>query len=363
MKCQIYPHRLLPYGILFIVLLFLTTSFPQLIHSQNPEVKGYSPDIHEIRYLSSADQSEQPALFYQPSSDKSGKRPLLVALHTWSGNYKQAGGNTYARWCIDQGWVFIHPNFRGPNWTPEAMGSDLAVADILSAVEYAKKNASIDENRIYLIGVSGGGHASLLMAGRAPDVWAGVSAWCGISDIAKWHDETQKAERGYWKNIEKALGGDPDSNLKLQAEADRRSPLTWLDQAQKVNLDINHGITDGRSGSVPFSHSLHAFNQVLPAKSTDRIPDKSIAQAWTSGTPEALPKSQSLTDPVYGDHPPVYRKTSGNTRVTLFKGGHEIIHLAALNWLAHQHKGKPAQWEIKKVTGLKTSTKETQSGK
>lgn len=357
------PHCYLLHGILFIAILFLTASFPLTTHSQVSEVKGYSPEIHEIYYLSSADQSEQSALFYQPSSGKTGKRPLLVALHTWSGNYKQSGGNTYARWCIEQGWVFIHPDFRGPNWTPEAMGSDLAVADILSAVDYAKKNASIDENRIYLIGVSGGGHASLLMAGRAPDVWAGVSAWCGISDIAKWHTETKKAECGYWKHIEKSLGGDPNSDPKLKAGADHRSPLTWLDKAHKVNLDIHHGITDGRSGSVPFSHSLHAFNQVLPTKSLDRIPNDTIAQAWTSGTPEALPKSQNLIDPLYGTRPPVYRKTSGNTRVTLFKGGHEIIHLAALNWLANQRKEDPAKWKIKKISNLKTSNKETQSGK
>lgn len=363
MKSETLPYRFLPHAFLFITLLFLTTIFPLTIHSQNPDVKGYPPEIQEIRYTSSADQSEQSALFYQPLPDKTSKRPLLVALHTWSGNYKQTGGKTYARWCIDQNWVFIHPDFRGPNWTPAAMGSDLAVADILSAVEYAKKNASIDENRIYLIGVSGGGHASLLLAGRAPGVWAGVSAWCGISDIAKWHDETQKAGSGYWKHIEKALGGDPNLNPKLKADADHRSPLSWLDQAPGVNLDINHGITDGRSGSVPFSHSLHAFNQVLPSQSPERLPSETIAQAWVSGTPDPLPNSQSLIDPLYGTRPPVYRKISGNTRVTLFQGGHEIIHLAALNWLAQQRKGKAAKWNVKKIGELKTDDKETQSGK
>ncbi len=357
------PHFCLHRGASLLCLLLLTTCFPMTILCQESSVKGYSPEVREIHYLSSADQSEQSALFSQPSSDKNHKSPLLVALHTWSGDYKQSGGNTYARWCIDQGWIFIHPNFRGPNWTPEAMGSDLAVADILSAVDYAKKNASVDENRIYLIGVSGGGHASLLMAGRAPDIWAGVSAWCGISDIAKWYDETKKAKRGYWKHIEKAVGGNPSSDPKLKAQAYHRSPLSWLDQAQKVNLDINHGITDGRSGSVPFTHSLNAFNQVLGNKSSDRIPSASISKAWDLGKPDPLPESQALVDPLYGSRPPVYRKASGNTRITLFQGGHEIIHLAALNWLAHQRKGEAAKWKIEKIADLKTSKKETQSGK
>lgn len=346
-----------------VTFLLLTTLLPLTSQSQTSTVKNYPPEIQEIHYPSSADNSEQAALFFAPE-DNGKKRPLLVALHTWSGDYLQAGGETaYARWCIDQGWGFIHPNFRGPNWTPEAMGSDLAVGDILSAVEFAKSKASIDENRIYCAGVSGGGHTSLLMAGRAPEIWAGVSAWVGIHDIAKWHTETKKAGSGYWKHIEEALGGDPHSDHKLEAEADHRSPKNWLAKARKVNLDINHGITDGRTGSVPFSHSLHAFNQVLPTSSPDRIPPQAIDQAWTTGTPAPLPGSQSLTDPLYGERPPVYRKSSGNTRVTLFQGGHEIIHLAALNWLAQQRKGEPAKWKVEKTADLKTSNKETQSGK
>lgn len=345
------------------VFLLLTSMFSVTSQSQTPTVKNYPPEIREIHYLSSADNSEQPALFFAPA-DKGGERPLLVALHTWSGNHLQAGGESvYAKWCIDQGWAFIHPNFRGPNWRPEAMGSDLAVADILSAVEYARNKTSIDGNRIYCVGVSGGGYASLLMAGRTPEIWAGVSAWAGIDDIAKWHNETKEAGRGYWKNIEKALGGDPNSDQKLKAEADRRSPKNWLTNAFKVNLDINHGINDGRTGSVPFSHSLHAFNQVLPAASPDRIPPEAIAKAWTTGTPDPLPGSQSLDDPLYGERPPVYRKTSGNTRVTLFQGGHEIVHLAALNWLAQQRKGEPANWKVKKTADVKTTEQETQSGK
>lgn len=355
-----------------LTFLFLVISFPPTIHSQISSVKNYPPEVRKIHYLSSADQSEQPALFYRPDLEKSGKsekRPLLVALHTWSGNYLQGGGKTYARWCIDQGWAFIHPNFRGPNWTPEALGSDLVVADIVSAVDYARENASIDENRIYLIGVSGGGHASLLLAGRAPDIWAGVSAWCGISDIAKWHDETKQAGRGYWKHIEQALGGDPNTDPKRKKDADHRSPLNWLNQARPVNIDINHGINDGRVGpappygSVPFTHSLNAFNQVLPAQSSERIPNEAILEAWTSEVPDGLPDCQSLKDSLYGNHPPVYRKTSGNTRVTLFQGGHEIVHLAALNWLAQQRKGQAAKWDIEKTADLKTSTKESQSEK
>ncbi|MFM7606398.1 MAG: hypothetical protein ACKO8Z_14535, partial [Prosthecobacter sp.] len=61
----------------------------------------------------------------------------------------------------------------------------------------------------------------------------------------------------------------------------------------------------------------------------------------------------ALPDASYGLNTPLFRKTSGNTRVTLFEGGHEIVHQAALNWLAIQRKGQPVVWELEKIVFLK----------
>ena len=53
-------------------------------------------ESREIRYQSSADQSEQPAMFYAPASES--PVPLVVALHTWSGNYKQKSHKVIEQW-------------------------------------------------------------------------------------------------------------------------------------------------------------------------------------------------------------------------------------------------------------------------
>ncbi|NNE91835.1 MAG: prolyl oligopeptidase family serine peptidase [Verrucomicrobiales bacterium] len=326
----------------------------------DPEsVKGYPDGVKVVTYQSSGDQSEQPALFWKPESDK--PVPLLVGLHTWSSHYKQDGGEAvYAKWCQKVGWAFIHPNFRGPNRTPEAMGADLAVADIVSAVDFAKANAKIDADRIYAIGVSGGGHASLLMAGRAPEIWAGVSAWCGISDIAAWHAECDGNEKfsRYAKDIENALGGRPESGTDRAKSATRRSPVTWLSAAKNVPLDINHGVHDGRTGSVPFTHSLHAWNAVVDE--SNQVADSVIAKFYKTQSPP----EPANPDSFYGEkRQPVFRKTAGNTRLTIFEGGHEIIHEPALNWLAAQRKGRPAVWEVEKFADLETGEAEKESGK
>ncbi len=123
----------------------------------------------------------------------------------------------YARWCIQNDWYFIHPHFRGPRWTPTALGSDLVVQDVVSAVHHMTQTCQVDTKRIYLIGGSGGGHAALLMAGRRPDIWAGVSAWCGIADIRRWWEE-RTAAGSYMRQIEQACGGCPDTNARA-AEA------------------------------------------------------------------------------------------------------------------------------------------------
>jgi len=296
--------------------------------------KGWPKEIQEIKYPSKADNTRQPALFFAPAG-RAKPRPLLVGLHSWSGDYRQ-NNSPYGKWCIEQKWNFIHPNFRGPNRRPEATGSELVVADILSAVEFAKKNGAVDETRIYLVGASGGGYAALLLAGRAPEVWAGVSAWVPILDLTQWYSETSKRKMKYAREIELSIGGKPLSGSEAEEEAMKRSPVTYLSRAKGVALDINAGITDGHNGSVPISHSLEAFNLLAAAK--DRLSTKQIsAFVRTAKVPQSITDTVPV-DKTYLAKRVLFRRQSGTARVTIFQGGHEIIPAAALHWLAKQQR-------------------------
>lgn len=372
----------------------------------------WPPEIQCIQVPSSVDGSLQPSLHYSPpsSSDNNTKnepRPLLIALHTWSFDYLQAGGQVvHAQWCIRKGWHFLHPNFRGPNQQPTACGSDVALQDVLDATEYVctmTKAASqqqqqqeqfskpstyhpVDSNRIYIVGVSGGGHMALLLAGRHAEKWAGVSAWCGIADIATWWRERSLGVPGvepssnfqaltrYAHMVQQVLDGKtPDERPE---ECVARSPVTYLGAAQGVNLDIHAGIHDGREGgSVPFSQSLRAYNAVVPQSEqlgddfisqfygTQRVPaddDQRQGDGGNMTKNNQQQKEQSLqTRPIH------FRRIHNNTRVTIFEGGHEILHVAALNWLAHQRRGRDAVWDIdiKDVDWFQVKTEQAQSGK
>ncbi|MFT5130015.1 MAG: 2-keto-4-pentenoate hydratase/dienelactone hydrolase [Rhodothermales bacterium] len=293
--------------------------------------KGWPAGIEDVR-IPASDAATQPALFYAPAPAE--PVPLLVGLHTWSGKYTSYGqgyGIQWATHCIDQGWAFIHPQFRGPNNTPDACGSDRAIADILEAIDYAKSRRAIDPDRIYLVGVSGGGHMAMMMAARHPEIWAGVSAWCGISDLSAWHAECKTSGRKYAGDMEKACGGTPES---AAAEFAKRSPLTYLRDAKALPpLDIQVGIFDGHKGSVPVSHSLHAFNAVVPEST--RLTDVEIARFRRDSTrPDSLPAAGPDLD--YGAMAPLFRRQSGLTRLTVFNGGHVGIAAPALNWLSSQ---------------------------
>lgn len=334
------------------------------IDDLNLEKNGWPARSRKIEITSSVDKAQQPAIVW--TANGNARQPLLVGLHTWSGGYSQAGGETvYARWCQKNNWHFIHPHFRGPNRTPKALGSELAVQDILDSVEYMKKNFTVDEDRIYLVGVSGGGHAALLMAGRAPEVWAGVSAWCPISDVEAWWEhhaiKNKKYQPGrYAKDIENTVGGRPDTDPSRQLDCKKRSPVTYLSQGSKINLDINHGVFDGRKGSVPFIHSIWAFNSLVESSHQIKKPQwKKYYE--TLKLPEEL--KPALPDELYGNKPPLFRRISGNTRLTIFEGGHEIVHLAALNWLSHQRKGKNAKWDLDKIVKIPTGAEESKANK
>jgi pimeloyl-ACP methyl ester carboxylesterase len=290
-------------------------------------------DVQEVSIHSTADGSMQPSLFWEAPGEE--PRPLLVALHSWSGDYRQTTGIEYATRCIERRWHFLHPNFRGVNQSPAAACSDLAVTDVLDAVEFAHHHARVDDRRIYLVGVSGGGMATLQVLAKAPALWAGASAWASISDLAAWHAETKARNLHYTPQIEASCGGPPGANAAADFQYWNRSPVCFLAHASGVPLDINAGIHDGHDGSVPISHSLHAFNTL--AHPADRLPESVIAGLVKDAkVPQAMRNEHP--DPLYGVNTVLFRRQSGSVRITLFDGGHEILHDAAFAWLEQQSR-------------------------
>lgn len=296
---------------------------------------AWNKAVQSINYVSAADNTRQPMMFYKPQVD--APRPLLVALHSWSSDYRQKESVIYAEWCIANDWIFIHPNFRGKNNRPQATGSDLVIGDVLSAIDYAKTNAHVDESRIYAVGWSGGGFLGLLLAGRAPEIWAAVSAWVPISDLNGWYEQSRRLGTKYVREIAASCGGNPVGEGTAADECRKRSPITYIERARGIQIDINHGIRDGRNNGdpVPVSQSLLAFN--LLAAPQDRLTEDQIAYFTREAQVPAGLQSET-TDPTYGGLKILFRRQSGNVRVTVFDGAHDKNTEAAFRWLNRQRK-------------------------
>jgi pimeloyl-ACP methyl ester carboxylesterase len=302
-----------------------------------------------VQVKSSLDGTMQPCWFWAPEKAKDEAVPLIVGLHTWSADYTyKSHYATALNYAKKNGWAMVGPNFRGANRTPPACGADAAVQDIVDAVNYAKGRVKIDAKRVYIIGGSGGGHMTLLMAGRHPEIWAGCAAFCPITDVARWHADSLLKHpgrgKGYADMLEKACGGKPEEKPE---EYRHRSPLTWIENARKAGVPVYivTGIHDGWKGSVPVGHSFRAFNALADEK--DRVSEADIKTIEdTQAVPEAL-AYKGPKDPFYAANRRIhFRGTSANVRFTLFEGGHGGNYPAGLDFLSRQVKGKPADFTL-----------------
>jgi pimeloyl-ACP methyl ester carboxylesterase len=315
-----------------IIFLLIAGALAQLLNGQEAPL-----DLSlEVRITSSKDRTEQPAVYWAPpgasSSEKGPRIPLVVFLHSWSTDYKTAPPALEE--SRKRGWIFIGPNFRGPNDHPEACASDLAVQDILDSVNYALKRARVDRHRIYLVGSSGGGYMGLLMATKAPTLWAAVTTWVPITDLAEWYKYSKQVNSQYYKMMDQCFGGPADTPQRA-AEYRRRSPLFELAKAKKLRIAIDSGLRDGHpGGAVPLSHTLLAFN----------------ALAKVNGHPEKMLSAEDIriftSDAKVPDHlinekeeeagrrqRVLFRRTAGPVRVTVFDGGHSVDYPTSFRWL------------------------------
>lgn len=309
-----------------------------LLADDAAESEASLPATLQYDIPSSLDGKSQPVLAWAPDTAKVQKTPLFVFLHSWSSDYTQ-DNSKWLKACAERGWIWLHPNFRGINQSPQACGSRLARQDILDAIEHACELWQVDRERIYLAGVSGGGHMSLLMAGHHPERFSAISAWVGPTDLAQWHRfHTQDGKPGkYAKMIEKSLLGAPGTSPEIDAEYRDRSPVYHLHQATTLPVSIWAGVEDGHTGSVPVSHSLWAFNAVCRGLQRPEISDLEIQQLVRDGQLQQ-PTADDMAEDVELGRKIFLRRRAGPSVLTIFDGGHESLPPAAMAWLSRQQR-------------------------
>lgn len=277
--------------------------------------KYWDACFQEVSIESTADGSLQKAYLYK--SNRKGQ-PLIVSLHTWSGDYKQS--DPLAKDVVDHDWNYIHPDFRGPNLRYEAMGSKLVIQDIEDAIRWAVKETYANPAEVHVVGVSGGGFATLAtyMQGKYPV--KSFSAWAPISDIRAWYWESRGRGQKYADHIAQAIGKGDGID---EQEAIKRSPLHqhYPKKLRKnARLYIYEGVHDGYRGSVPITHSLLMYNRIAKELKQPQISQGEILDIVVKQLrPEANPCDTILGRRIWLKH------KAKNVSITIFEGRHEQL--------------------------------------
>lgn len=243
-----------------------------------------------------------------------GCRQVLISLHSWSGDYRQA--DPLRAVIVGKGWGYIRPNLWGANDHPLACLSPEAVRALDACFEYAKTQWGVAPENIVLVGHSGGAHAALGYWHLGAHRPAAVVAWNPITSLDEWYRfvSTRPDYRKYAVSLEQVLG----FRGVLNPEAARaRSPLHMpVRSGDWSPLYVFAGLHDGWSGSVPVWHSLAYFNKFAqPGQSIS--PEKLHALVNREGL---VPCGMTVEGRV------IYHQASaGPLQLTVFEGGHEVL--------------------------------------
>lgn len=136
-------------------------------------------DIHWA-YQSAVDQTFQPYRFYVPTNYNAKKKwPLVVALHGMGQDensfFASYNNGEIKRIAEARGYLVVCPKGRAP----ASMYMGAAETDVIDVIKAMKRDYSIDDDRVYLMGHSMGGYGSWSVAVNHPDLFAAIGPIAG----------------------------------------------------------------------------------------------------------------------------------------------------------------------------------------
>jgi poly(3-hydroxybutyrate) depolymerase len=176
-------------------------------------------------YRSELDGTLQPYFTYVPTNfDPQKIYPLVVVLHGFGGGSRGAINNLLGMGdqpSPDCQYIVVAPSNRSNIGYTNRIGED----DIWRTIADVKSLYPIDDNRIYLTGMSMGGGGTWHLGLRHPDRFAAIVPICGSTDWRLW------------------AGDSPPSQLRQQV-LDADNPLSFAENAACLPILAAHGEAD-----------------------------------------------------------------------------------------------------------------------
>lgn len=154
------------------------------------EAQTLPPGPQVLTFFSDLDDSEQPySIYIPPGYDVSKQYPLVVMLHGAGSNHRLALRRVFGKSNLP-GENDVEASRYFPPWkdiemivvAPFARGTagyqGIVEKDVMDMLADVKRRFSIDENRMYLTGLSMGGGGTLSIGLSHPDLWAAIAPVC-----------------------------------------------------------------------------------------------------------------------------------------------------------------------------------------
>jgi beta-glucosidase len=148
------------------------------------------PGPQVLTFFSNVDDTEQPyGLYLPPGYDSRKAYPLVISLHGAGSNHRLNLRRVFGKSNTD-GETDVEASRYFPPWedvdyivaSPYARGTmgyqGVAEKDVLDVLADVKRRFSIDENRVYLTGLSMGGGGTYWIGLTHPDLWAAIAPVC-----------------------------------------------------------------------------------------------------------------------------------------------------------------------------------------
>lgn len=177
---MLHRRKIIQFAIVALLLVTGAASFAQTL----------KPGPQVLTFFSDVDDTEQPYGLYLPKNFKAAKKyPLVIMLHGAGSNHRLALRRVFGKSNVP-GETDVEATRYFPAWrdvdyivaSPYARGTmgyqSIAEKDVYDMLADVKRRFPIDEDRVYLTGLSMGGGGTLWLGLSRPDIWAAIAPVC-----------------------------------------------------------------------------------------------------------------------------------------------------------------------------------------
>ena len=175
-----HDRKTFQFAIIALLLTIGSASFAQTL----------KPGPQVLTFFSDVDDTEQPyGLYLPPNFNAAKKYPLVIMLHGAGSNHRLALRRVFGKSNLS-GETDVEATRYFPAWrevdyivaSPYARGTmgyqSIAEKDVYDVLADVKRRFPIDEDRVYLTGLSMGGGGTLWLGLSRPDIGAAIASVC-----------------------------------------------------------------------------------------------------------------------------------------------------------------------------------------